>query len=199
MIDLVRGLQTLNKRMTEEHIAYILRETAKALLHLHKNHVIHRDVRGDNILISREGEIKVCDFGLSRDLKTTLGKRGTCTGSPSWMAPEMIVGALDDTEVYGSRADVWALGITAIELGDGKAPFADIHPTRAIFQIVRNPPPTLYRPANWTQQFNDFIAECLEKNHEHRPYLVELMEHPFFTQLPDNDHFVSQSPDHVNS
>lgn len=99
-----------------------------------------------------------------------------------------------DRDAYGNRSDVWAYGITAIELGDGKAPFIDMHPTRAMFQIVRNPPPTLYRQSNWTQEFNDFIAECLEKNHENRPFMVELLEHPFLTQLPENDYHVNILP-----
>lgn len=171
-MELVNRLQAVNRKMGEEHIAFILRETAKGLIHLHKNHAIHRDVRGNNILLTNEGEVKLCDFGLTRDIKTTYGKRSTCIGSPCWMAPEMVTNAKprrvdydegsgdeEDDGIYGSRVDVWALGITAIELGDGAAPFLDMHPTRAMFQIVRNPPPTLYRPANWTQNFNDFIAE----------------------------------------
>lgn len=151
----------MNKRISEEHIAYILRETAVALAELHKNHIIHRDVRGSNILLTAEGEVKLCDFGLSAGIGSTFGKRGTCVGSPCWMAPEMVTNSneANRNDIYGSRADVWALGITAIEIGDGVAPFSDMHPTRALFQIVRNPPPTLYRPANWTQNFNDFIAE----------------------------------------
>lgn len=143
---------------------------------MHKNHIIHRDVRGNNILLTSEGEVKLCDFGLSKDIKTTLGRRSTCIGSPCWMAPEMFTTCkpkqcededYDDEDAgsdnnwgnYGSRADVWALGITAIEMGDGAAPFLDMHPTRTMFQILRNPPPTLYRPANWSQNYNDFISE----------------------------------------
>jgi myosin III len=157
IIDIIRSLQTINKRISEEHIAYILRETAKALLHLHENHIIHRDVCGSNILMTKEGEIKLCDFGLSRDTKSSSGKRATCIGSYAFMAPEVIVSAKGT--LYENRADVWSLGITAIELADGKTPFENMHPTRAMFQILRNPPPTLYRQSNWTQNFNDFIAE----------------------------------------
>lgn len=162
-------MQNVNKKISEEHIAFILCETAKAVSHLHNNHIIHRDVRGSNILITAEGEVKLCDFGLAKDMKSILGTTNTCIGSPSWMAPETVSASSnvenqdeDDegTESgYGNRADVWALGITAIELGDGIAPFYDMHPTRALFQIARNPPPTLYRPANWSQNFNDFISE----------------------------------------
>lgn len=122
-------LQTVNKKLGEEHIGYILRETAKALNHLHKNHAIHRDVRGNNILLTSEGEVKLCDFGLARDIKTTLGKRSTCIGSPCWMAPEMVTNAKprridydegsgdeDDGGIYGSRVDVWALGMNCYSL-----------------------------------------------------------------------------------
>lgn len=160
VIDIIKSLQTINKRVSEEHIAYILSEAAKAVLHLHENHVIHRDIRGSNILMTSNGEIKLCDFGLSRDTKSTGGKRSTCIGSPSWMAPEIVSSAKGDkSNLYENRADVWAIGITAIELADGKPPFADMHPTRAMFQILRNPPPTLYRQSTWSQNFNDFIAE----------------------------------------
>lgn len=132
-----------------------------ALVYLHKNHFVHRDVQGNNILLTAEGEVKLCDFGLTTSTGSTLGKRGTLIGSPSFMAPEMFINTAvkQKKEMYGNRIDVWALGITAIELGDCKAPFADMHPTRTMFQIVRNPPPTLNRPANWSQNYNDFIAE----------------------------------------
>lgn len=159
VIDIIRSLQTINKRVSEEQIAYILRETAKAVLHLHENNVIHRDIRGSNILMTSDGSIKLCDFGLSRDTKTTNGKRSTCIGSPSWMAPEIVASSKSEKNGYDNRSDVWALGITAIELADGKPPFADMHPTRTMFQILRNPPPTVYRQSIWSQSFNDFIAE----------------------------------------
>lgn len=131
------------------------------MAHLHQNHVIHRDVRGNNILLTKDGEVKLVDFGLCRRLSSTLGKSSTCIGSPCWMAPEVVASSRnnDDDDGYGNRADVWAIGITTIELGDGKAPFEDMHPTRALFQIVRNPPPTFYRPANWGETINDFINE----------------------------------------
>lgn len=191
-IDLIRALSNANRRLTETHIAFILRETAKALCFLHKNHVIHRDVRGSNILLNRAGDVKIIDFGMTKDTHTTYGKRNTCIGSPNWMAPEVITAVSSKSdEVYNNRSDVWALGITAIELADCKPPFADMHPTRIIFQVVRNPPPTLYRQSNWTQGFNDFIAECLEKNADSRPVMEEIMEHPFFTELPENDYHVS--------
>ncbi|RLU25647.1 hypothetical protein DMN91_001804 [Ooceraea biroi] len=193
VMDFVRGIIASDKRMQEEHIAFILREVIKALIHLHEHNVIHRDIRGNNIVLTKEGEIKLVDFGLSRMVKTESGKGHTYIGSPSWMAPEVISGKSNATDVgYDSRVDVWAIGITVIELADGKAPFEDMHPTRALFQIVRNPPPTLYRPANWSGNLNDFIAECLEKNPKNRPYMAEIIEHPFLSELPENDYPLTQ-------
>ncbi|XP_029156587.1 neither inactivation nor afterpotential protein C [Nylanderia fulva] len=190
--DLIRGMSANGKRMQEEHIAFILKEVIKALIHLHEHNVIHRDIRGNNIVLTKEGEVKLVDFGLSRMLKNKLDKRHTCIGSPSWMAPEIVKGSNGADNGYDNRIDVWAIGITAIELADGKAPFEDMHPTRALFQIVRNPPPTVYRPANWSENLNDFISECLEKNPENRPYIVEIIEHPFLSELPENDYTLTQ-------
>lgn len=190
VLDLVRGMIASCKRMREEHIAFILKEVIKALIHLHEHNVIHRDIRGSNIVLTKEGEVKLVDFGLSRAMKSELEKRHTCVGSPSWMAPEVIKST--GANGYDNKIDVWAMGITAIELADGKAPFEDMHPTRALFQIVRNPPPTVYRPANWSENLNDFISECLEKNPENRPYIVEIIEHPFLAELPGNDYTLSQ-------
>ncbi|XP_005188793.2 neither inactivation nor afterpotential protein C [Musca domestica] len=185
--DLVNRLLKLDRRMREEHIAYIIRETCRAAVELNRNHVLHRDIRGDNILLTKQGNVKLCDFGLSRQVDSTLGKRGTCIGSPCWMAPEVVMAQEARDPEITSRADVWALGITTIELADGKPPFYDMHPSRALFQIVRNPPPTLFKPSNWSQQLIDFIAECLEKNQENRPMMVEMVEHPFLNELFDND------------
>lgn len=118
--------------------------------------MIHRNIRCSNILITKDGEVKLSDFGLSCKLKDTLDKGTTNIGSPSWMAPEAVTCGEGG---YDNRIDVWALGITTIELGDGKAPFQDMHPTRALFQIVRNPPPGLSKPAMWSNDLNDFISE----------------------------------------
>lgn len=192
VMNLIQRLNDMGRRLNEVQIAYIIREVAKALLELHKAHIMSRDVKGSNVLLTGEGSVKLVDFGLAKSFESTLGKRGTCIGSVNWMAPEMFTNPSKMNEkTYGSRADVWALGILAIELGDGHPPFHEMHPTRMMFQIQRNPPPTLYRPSNWSANYNDFIAECLEKNHEHRPYLIEMMEHPFLAELPENDYFVS--------
>ncbi|RVE54658.1 hypothetical protein evm_000779 [Chilo suppressalis] len=187
VIDIVRKLQTTDKRMSEEHIAYILKYTIKGLVYLHENKVIHRNMRCSNILITKDGEVKLTDFGLSCKLKSTFDKNNSTIGSPSWMAPEVVAGG----DGYETRADVWALGITTIEMTDGKAPFENMHPTRALFQIVRNPPPGIGKASMWSNDINDFVTECLEKNPEHRPYMVELEEHPFIQSVPENDYHLS--------
>ncbi|CAD6997565.1 unnamed protein product [Ceratitis capitata] len=87
---MVNKLTKLERRMREEHIAYIIRETCRGAIELNRNHVIHRDIKGDNILLTKDGRVKLCDFGLSREVDSTFGKRGTCIGSPCWMAPEVV-------------------------------------------------------------------------------------------------------------
>ncbi|XP_043467066.1 neither inactivation nor afterpotential protein C isoform X3 [Leptopilina heterotoma] len=189
VIDLCRGVVLQGKKMREEHIGYILREVIKALIHLHENKIIHRDVRASNIVLTKEGEVKLVDFSFSKITKGEHENQHTCIGSPSWIAPEVVT--CKDSG-YNCKVDVWAIGITAIEIADGKAPFQDMHPTRALFQILRNPPPSLYRPSNWSQNFNDFINECLEKTPENRPFMVEILEHPFLSELPENDYTLTQ-------
>lgn len=126
----------------------------QALAYLHEKDIIHRDVRGNNVLLTKEGEVKLTDFGLS-----CRGKATECLGAPCWMAPEMVATRSSGEAGYDQRVDVWAVGVLAIELGDGKAPLQDMHATRAMFQIERNPPPTLSRPANWPEVYNDFLDE----------------------------------------
>lgn len=121
------------------------------MLHLHRNNLVHGDIKSSNILITKDGEIKITDFGFSR-LKDEIAG---IFGSAAFLAPELCSGQ----KKCDDRSDVWSLGITAIELGDGKLPFQEMHPTRVLFQIMRNPPPTLYRPSNWTDVFNDFLEE----------------------------------------
>ncbi|KAG5898728.1 hypothetical protein JTB14_020922 [Gonioctena quinquepunctata] len=187
VIDLVNGLLAKNRRMAEEHIAYVMKETVRAVLYLHEYNIVHRDIKGSNILLSKEGEVKLCDFGLSKKRKNDEEKLTATLGSPSWMAPEII----NSENGYDGRVDVWSIGITAIELGEGKAPFQEMNPTRALFQIVTNPPPSLKKLASWSENYHDFISECLVKNYEYRPYIMEIIEHPFLEQVPENNYHLS--------
>ncbi|OCT75584.1 myosin-IIIa isoform X2 [Xenopus laevis] len=185
--ELAKGLLKRGERMSEPIIAYILHEAMMGLLHLHHHKTIHRDVKGNNILLTTVGGVKLVDFGVSAQLTNTRLHRNTSVGTPFWMAPEVIACEQQVDTTYDARCDVWSLGITAIELGDGDPPLADLHPMRALFKIPRNPPPTLRQPELWSSEFNDFINKCLIKDFEKRPTVSDLLEHPFIKQLKDNE------------
>ncbi|XP_029022425.1 serine/threonine-protein kinase 3 [Betta splendens] len=166
-----------NKTLTEDEIATILKSTLKGLEYLHFMRKIHRDIKAGNILLNTEGHAKLADFGVAGQLTDTMAKRNTVIGTPFWMAPEVI------QEIgYNCVADIWSLGITSIEMAEGKPPYADIHPMRAIFMIPTNPPPTFRKPELWSDEFTDFVKKCLVKNPEQRATATQLLQHPFITQ-----------------
>ncbi|CAF3934467.1 unnamed protein product, partial [Adineta steineri] len=185
--DLAKSMLKANQRLDESIIAYIIRETLKALYHLHSNNVVHRDVKGHNILITGDGHIKLIDFGVSAYLNPTKGRRSTSVGTPFFMAPEVIVCERQMDCDYDTRADVWSTGITAIEIAEGEPPLAEMHPMRALVSIPRNPPPRLRQPHDWSNEFNDFIRRCLIKDFEIRPTVAHMLNHPFLTQIPIDD------------
>uniref|UniRef100_A0A673KNF0 Serine/threonine-protein kinase 3 n=1 Tax=Sinocyclocheilus rhinocerous TaxID=307959 RepID=A0A673KNF0_9TELE len=163
-----------NKTLTEDEIATVLKSTLKGLEYLHFMRKIHRDIKAGNILLNTEGHAKLADFGVAGQLTDTMAKRNTVIGTPFWMAPEVI------QEIgYNCVADIWSLGITSIEMAEGKPPYADIHPMRAIFMIPTNPPPTFRKPELWSDEFTDFVKKCLVKNPEQRATATQLLQHPF--------------------
>ncbi|XP_046704521.1 myosin-IIIa-like [Silurus meridionalis] len=135
--DLSKGMLKRGERMDEAIIAYILHGALMGLHHLHEHKTIHRDVKGNNILLTTQGGIKLVDFGVSAQLTNTRLRRNTSVGTPFWMAPEVIACEQQLDSTYDARCDVWSLGITAIELGDGDPPLSDLHPMRALFKIPR--------------------------------------------------------------
>ncbi|XP_038079118.1 myosin-IIIb-like isoform X2 [Patiria miniata] len=181
--DLVRGMLESHEKPDEVIIAYILRETLKALHHLHSHRVMHRDVKGHNVLMTSDSRIKLIDFGVSAVLKGR-SKRNTSVGTPYWMAPEVIACGQQLECYYGTKSDIWSLGITAIELADGEPPLKNLHPMRALMKIPRNKPPTIQHPAKWSPEYNDFIARCLVKDTEQRASTTELLSHPFLAKVP---------------
>ncbi|XP_056105838.1 myosin-IIIa isoform X4 [Rhinichthys klamathensis goyatoka] len=181
--DLAKGMLKRGDRVEEPIIAYILHEAIMGLQHLHINKTIHRDVKGNNILLTTEGGVKLVDFGVSAQLTNTRLRRNTSVGTPFWMAPEVIACEQQLDSTYDERCDVWSLGITAIELGDGDPPLAELHPMRALFKIPRNPPPTLHQPELWSNDFKDFVCKCLIKDFELRPNVFDLLQHVFIKQI----------------
>ncbi|XP_060877961.1 myosin-IIIb-like [Metopolophium dirhodum] len=178
--DLVHGLKAQGKQLTEDQIAYILHETLQALAFLHRNHCMHRDVKGHNILLTEDGQVKLVDFGVSSHLGATMGRRDTSVGTPYWMAPEVIACEQQRDSSYDSRCDVWSLGITAIELATGDPPLSGLHPMRALFQIPREPPPVLPLSARPdAPKLTHFVARCLIKDFEQRPTTALLIHDPF--------------------
>ncbi|KAL3091633.1 hypothetical protein niasHT_024215 [Heterodera trifolii] len=167
--------------LKEEWIAYICKEILSGLSHLHKNNVIHRDIKGQNVLLTDTAEVKLVDFGVSAQLDRTVGKRNTFIGTPYWMAPEVIACDENPESTYDSRSDLWSLGITALEMAEGHPPLCDMHPMRALFLIPRNPPPRLSRKSSkkWSKKFESFIECVLEKDYTRRPFTENLIKHTF--------------------
>nr|XP_005906118.1 PREDICTED: misshapen-like kinase 1 isoform X3 [Bos mutus] len=193
--DLVKN--TKGNALKEDCIAYICREILRGLAHLHAHKVIHRDIKGQNVLLTENGEVKLVDFGVSAQLDRTVGRRNTFIGTPYWMAPEVIACDENPDATYDYRSDIWSLGITAIEMAEGAPPLCDMHPMRALFLIPRNPPPRL-KSKKWSKKFIDFIDTCLIKAYLSRPPTEQLLKFPFIRDQPTERQVRIQLKDHID-
>uniref|UniRef100_A0A8B9KU59 non-specific serine/threonine protein kinase n=1 Tax=Astyanax mexicanus TaxID=7994 RepID=A0A8B9KU59_ASTMX len=193
--DLIKN--TKGNSLKEEWTAYICREILRGLTHLHQHKVIHRDIKGQNVLLTENAEVKLVDFGVSAQLDRTVGRRNTFIGTPYWMAPEVIACDENPDATYDFKSDLWSLGITAIEMAEGAPPLCDMHPMRALFLIPRNPAPRL-KSKKWSKKFQSFIDSCLVKNHTQRPSTEQLLKHPFIRDLTNERQVRIQLKDHID-
>lgn len=184
--------------LSEQQIAYVSRETLQGLYYLHNKGKMHRDIKGANILLTDNGHVKLADFGVSAQITATIAKRKSFIGTPYWMAPE--VAAVERKGGYNQLCDIWAVGITAIELAELQPPMFDLHPMRALFLMTKSnfQPPKLKDKMKWSNSFHHFVKMALTKNPKKRPTAEKLLQHPFVTQ-PLNRTLAIELLDKVNN
>ncbi|XP_069394777.1 STE20-like serine/threonine-protein kinase isoform X2 [Paralichthys olivaceus] len=173
----------LERPLTEPQIRVVCRQTLEALIYLHENKVIHRDLKAGNILLSLDGEVKLADFGVSAKNTKTLQRRDSFIGTPYWMAPEVVMCETSKDRPYDYKADIWSLGVTLIELAQIEPPNHEMNPMRVLLKIAKAEPPTLMHPSRWSPEFNDFLRKALDKNVDNRWGPIQLLQHPFVSSV----------------
>lgn len=180
LTDVLESFQSMRETMNEPEIAFVLREVLLGLKFMHGMKRLHRDIKSDNVLIGRDGKVKLADFGFCAELTEERAKRTTCVGTPYWMAPELI-----RQSEYDYKVDLWSVGILAIECAEWEPPYMDEKPLRAMFLITTKQPPVLKDRNRWSPEFRDFLSRCLVLNPSQRAGATELLAHPFLQKACD--------------
>eukprot|EP01089_Gocevia_fonbrunei_P002628 TRINITY_DN1254_c0_g1_i4.p1 TRINITY_DN1254_c0_g1~~TRINITY_DN1254_c0_g1_i4.p1 ORF type:complete len:528 (+),score=87.56 TRINITY_DN1254_c0_g1_i4:79-1584(+) len=167
--------------LSEEEIAYVIRETLQGLKYIHRMHRIHRDIKSDNLLVGGDGKIKLADFGYAAQLTQQKSVRQTLVGTPYWMAPEVC-----NMAQYNCKADIWSTGIMLMEMAEGEPPFMEYPPLRALFMISTQGIPDLKQPNKWSADMREFRQKCLIKTVADRPTASQLLNHPFIKKATPN-------------
>ncbi|KAI3638174.1 hypothetical protein MIR68_003785 [Amoeboaphelidium protococcarum] len=164
----------------EKSLQWIVGSALEGLVYLHQLQIIHRDIKSANILLTDDCEVKIADFGVSDHVAQTIMARNTVVGTPFFMAPEIITASN-----YNVLADIWSLGITVMEMGEGCPPLAREYPNpmRAMFKIPFLPPPTLHEPERWSKKMADFLSLCLVKDFAKRSSALDLLTHPWLNNF----------------
>jgi len=168
--NVMRARQSSGGFEDESIIAYIMRETAKAVKYFHFHLHVHRDLKAGNILLSGDGKVFLSDFGVAAPLRDDK-KRQTFVGTPCWMAPEV----LEQSGGYDYKADIWSFGITAIELAYGEAPYQRLHPLKVMKIIMEKDPPRIDR-RKWDATFVNLVECCLQRDPQKRPAMEEIFQ-----------------------
>lgn len=174
-------MKITNTQFTEQEIASMIQMVLLGLEYLHKKNIIHRDIKGSNILINKEGEVKIADFGIS--IKQNANTNYERIGSPYWMSPEVI-----KRNPYSNKIDIWSLGITCIELAEGEPPYSNLKPFNAMKAIEENPPSTFTFPNNYSKEFKQFVQKCLIVDPKKRPTVSELLKTNFMINNAKGKH-----------
>jgi len=178
----VADLRGVLGSLSEEQIAAIVYFTLHGVSYLHSLGLIHRDLKSDNLLLTHRGELKIADFGVSAQLTKT-AKAQTTIGTPLFMSPEVL-----DGQAYDSKADIWSLGVTLIEMADGVPPHHEHQVLRAMMLIAEGDSPTVRQPEQWSEQLLDFLACTLRKRPSERPSAQQLLSHPFMARSDAVEH-----------
>uniref|UniRef100_A0A1A8RDF6 non-specific serine/threonine protein kinase n=1 Tax=Nothobranchius rachovii TaxID=451742 RepID=A0A1A8RDF6_9TELE len=176
----------LERPLTEPQIRVVCKQTLQALVYLHENKIIHRDLKAGNILLTLDGHVKLADFGVSARNTKTLQRRDSFIGTPYWMAPEVVMCETSKDRPYDYKADIWSLGVTLIELAQVEPPNHEMNPMRVLLKIAKADPPTLMQPSRWSPEFTDFLKRCLDKNVDNRWGAARLLQHSFVSTVTDS-------------